>query len=376
MRQQIGFGARITNVGATLRSPLPQGMVILVLLACMLLLPLATTAQETDTPTTLTLTGTIRQGTADGPLIPPNLPLTLRVINQSGQELTTYEALSQADMSFSFPDIPRNDEFYYSISTDWAGLQQSTIPLLPVDIAGPIDFPLYELTDSLSQVVASRGNLRVEFEEINNLGVSMLLEVSYGNLGDRIVWANPNTEAAQSFYIELPVGALGPAPEEAPNTTQRYLALTESNGMPIPRIVDTQPLIPNWPNLLRVSFFLPYQDGAVVDIRFPVALTDMAIFMREDVVTLESDAFTLSEETQTTSGRLYNVYTQNQPLDPNQPMKFTLLGRPETSVAAPLTVSGSSGGSQTTLLLVGGAGVLIFLAIMAWLLVARQKQAA
>jgi hypothetical protein len=332
-------------------------------------------AQEAD-PAPFLLTGQLRQGTADGPPIPPNLPLTLRVLNQDGQEVANYSGLSQADSSFGFPDVLQNPDFYYVVSTEWAGLTQSSLPTRLADMEGPLDFPLYELTESLSQVIASMGNLRVDFEEINELGVSMLLEISYGNLGDRIVWASPNTDQAQSFRMELPVGALGVAPEEAPNsTTQRYRILNETNGLPIPTLIDTQPLIPNWPNLLRVSFFLPYDEGAVVDIRLPVALSDLTIFLRQDVVSLESELFTLSDQTQTTSGRSYQVYTQNQPFDPNQAIKFTLLGRPESSLAAPVTVSGSSGSSSTPILILGGLGGLILVLLLVWLFLARQNQA-
>ena len=118
-----------------------------------------------------------------------------------------------------------------------------------------VEFPLYELTDSLENVAASRGNLRIEFTDVNEIGVQMLLELSYGNVGDRIVMQDPNTAEAHSFTIELPIGARGIAPEAPPNETQRYQPITVDGNLDIPGIQDTQPLVPNWVNLMRVSFF-------------------------------------------------------------------------------------------------------------------------
>ena len=56
---------------------------------------------------------------------------------------------------------------------------------------------------------------------------------------------------------------------------------------------------------------MPYSDGAVIDMRFPFAVTDLSVFVREDTVSLVSDTHALSGRQETTSGNIYHVYNQD-----------------------------------------------------------------
>lgn len=323
------------------------------------------------------LEGTVIQGTADGTPLAADLPLRLQIISVEGAERHTFDTTADSAGKFSFASVPRYDDgSLYVVSTQWAGIQQTSIPMTFAEITPPFEFRVYEITSDLSNVVANRGNLRIEFTDVNQLGVQMLLELNYANLGDRIVLANPGTTQATAFTVELPVGAFGVAPEEAPGLVQRFVPIETINGLPIPGIRDTQPLVPELPNVMRVSFLVPYEDGAVIDMRFPFALADLALFVREDTVSIESDLLTLSTQTETSSGRVYYIYEQTTDLQPNAPFKFSILGEPTQTVRVPtVTTTTSEGDSSTAVVIVILlAALLVFFSVVIWVLRARLSQ--
>lgn len=336
----------------------------LILLFLSLFSPLAN-AQDT-----FQLNGKLIQGTPDGQPLTSSLPLRLKLLSADGEVLQTLSAASDSDGNFTFEAVPIDTEAFYVVTTFWAGIEQSSLPVKYEELGETLEFPLYELTESLADVVANRGNLRIEFTEVNAVGVQMLLELNYANLGQRIVLSNPNSPDAASFTIELPVGAFGIAPEQAPGSVQRFVPVEQ---VPIPGVRDTQPLVPNWPNVMRVSFFVPYQDGAVIDMRFPFAVADMGVFVREDTVQLESSLLALSEEKQTSSGRTYAVYTQIEPLDAGEPFKFTLLGQPTITTRPTAAPNEPSSSSIVLIVLVLGA-LIVFGGLMAWFIRSRQVE--
>lgn len=358
-------------------SLLGLGLLLLLSLAGPLYAQTPPSGNAGESSGTLSLSGRLIQGTADGPPLPAQIPLRLSIFSPEGALVESFNGISQADYSYTFPDLPRYEGHFYAISATWAGLEQSTLPFKPDELeaqGGVLDFPLYEVTDSLGGVLGSRGNLRVEFSETDTLGLLILMEVVYSNIGDRIVLANPNTPLAESFTLELPVGAYGLSFEEAPGPRQRYAEVAAVDGMPIPGIRDTQPLVPNWPHLMRASFFLPYEDGAVIDFRFPFPVTDFGVFVREDRVSLEGDLFQQTEQTETTSGKVYRLYIQTRPLEADEAFKFTLLGRPvETAAIEPNTTGGELGLGSLFI----GMGLMMLLVIgglVLWLVSTRRAR--
>lgn len=342
---------------------------------CLLGLMLLAGLRPVWAQTTFTVQGTIVQGTPDGTPLPETLPVQLRVFSADGTVRNTFTTTTDNALQFSFTDVPAlEDGSYYVLSSPWAGLEQTSLPRLYPEMTTPLEFPLYDVTDSLADVVAQRGNLRIEFTDVNQVGLQMLLELNYSNIGDRIVMSNLNTTEAGAFTIELPVGAFGIAPEEAPGAVQRYRPVSQIGSLPIPGVRDTQPLIPGWPNIMRLSFLVPYEDGAVIDMRFPFSVGDLSVFVREDTVGVESDLLALSERTETSSGRVYQVYNQTQPLEGGEPFKFTLVGTPTTTVRQVAT-SSSNGDSTTGILIAIVAGAFfLFLGLIGWLLWARRKE--
>jgi len=314
---------------------------------------------------TFALTGRVIQGTVDGSPLAEGYALQLLILGEDGGLIETRHSQSRPDGTFIFDGVPSNPAFFYAVTTQWAGIEQSSIPLKKEEIsaAGGVEFALFDVTDSLDNVVVSGGNLRVEFPPTGQLGVQILLELTYVNLGNRLIYS-----PAGALAIELPVGAFGTAMEETSSGTGRFTVVDSL----IPAIVDMQPLVPDVPYILRASFFVPYADGAVLDIRFPVAMNDLSIFIRDDRVELQSNLHTPADTQSTSSGNVYRVYDQTTPLLPGEPFKFTLLGNitPPPTLASQPT---SSSGTVLVALILGA--VLVFSGLMAWFVLARRTEA-
>lgn len=337
-------------------------ILFLILIFAMLVAVSSLASQET-----FSLEGELIQGTANADPLPGGLAVRLDILDEAGERVKSYQTVSGPDGTFRFEDVAQYDAHRYVLATNWAGIEQTTIPYLLMELPNPLFFTLYETTTSLQNVVASRGNLRIEFDTVSQVGLSVLLELRYGNVGDRIVYAEDG-----SLSIELPVGAFGIAPEEAPGAVQRYASLNEIEGLPIPAIRDTQPLLPGIPNVLRASFFVPYEDGAVIDMRFPIAVTDFGIFVREDTVSIQSDLLSLTDQQETSSGKTYFLYALQRPLAPDEGLIFTLQGEPiQLRVASASADSNADGAGSLLIILVLGIGT-IALAMILWFIRARQ----
>lgn len=312
---------------------------------------------------TFTLAGQLTQGTPNGSPLRENLPLLLKILDENGQEIGVKQTLAQNDFRFQFENLPANPQHFYVVTATWAGLEQTTPPLTLALLPASLDFPLYETTADLGDVVAYRGNVRLEFEEVNRLGLQVLVELSYTNLGDRIVW---NEALRHSLVMELPVGAFGFAAEvPSANAAQRYQFIDEVANLAIPAVKDTLPLLPNFPNVMRISFFVPYDDGAVIDMRLPLALDDFRLFMRAEQVQLTSADLQLTEETETSSGRVYQVYEQIVPFERNQPIQFTLLG---TSINSQPPLPPVNERGSNAVIFVGIVVAMIFSGVILWLI--------
>lgn len=315
-----------------------------------------------------TLDGVVIQGTTDGGALPTGLALTLSTISTEGEIADLQRTLSADDNTFTFENVAQQSDVRYVVTTTWAGIQQSTIPYLWEELPNPLELTLYDVTDSLSTVVASRGNIRLSFGEADSLGVQMLLEVTYGTVGDRIVYNQADPENPVSMWVELPVGAVGIAPQEAPGSVQRYATFNGRDGLPIPGIVDTQPLIPGLPNVLRASFFVPYDESAIIDLRFPIAITDMAVFLPQDTIELDSDLLDEREQQATTSGITYTLYEQTTPLSANEPFLFTLTGSPAPAESLLAGEDSTGTGAEAFIILFAVIMGCVLIGLMLWFL--------
>jgi|GEM_PF-6678166 len=345
--------------------------ILITVISILLVGILPTNAQNTDT---LDIQGTLIQGTVEGDPLPDALTVQLQVFDANGELSQTYQTISTAAQEFEFLAIPRDPDSIYAFSATWAGIEQTSLPYKVTDLENseiPIEFFLFDVTDNANDILGTIANLNISFNEVDELGARLVLELHYINLGDQIVY-NPNGE---TLAVELPVAALGIALEDSASR-DRFETVNRYNDAPIPAVLDTQPIVPRTNNALRVSFFVPYDNGAVIDMRFPVAFSGMELSVRQDGVVLQGEGLVIRDPIETSGGQVFDTYTLETPLNPETPLKFTMTGLAASSdraAAQRLTLEQESETSASLLITIGLGALLVFGGVMAWLFSLRRS---
>jgi len=158
---------------------------------------------------------------------------------------------------------------------------------------------------------------------------------------------------------------------------------------------DTWPLRPGQVHTVTIAYYLPYEDGAVIDQAFGYPIVDGAVLLPNDTVTLTSEQFDetgvwryrvaadgvrvteLAPDEKIDPDKDFSLVKEHlltKPLAADERLVFELVGRPTRTISV-MSASPSSSDSETDavplilaaagLLIIGAAGVL-------WL---RQRQA-
>jgi mono/diheme cytochrome c family protein len=349
-----------------------------------------------DTGETLTVRGRLLQGTADGDPIPPNLPLELRVFDAHSNQVGVYDTTTADDNSFEFDDVPRAAGHMYAILANYAGVAQSAqiAPIQGDEDDLSKDIMLYERTTDTSTIAITWALMQINYAPIEAHGVEVWLHLQMANTGDKIVTtdetAGPNNWFVSS-RLELPVNAFGIQPMQS-EKSQRYTVETVNN---IPVVKDTWPLRPGQVQTITIAYYLPYDDGAVVDQAFGYPVVDGAVLLPNDTVDFRSDQFDPQgiwccratgsgigfDELQPDETinpdkdfALLRAHTLLTPTGASDHLIFELIGRP-TRTIDPVTSRSSSSGSGTNplfiALLVAGVGMIGLAGAMWW----RQRDA-
>ncbi|MBZ0317360.1 MAG: hypothetical protein K8L91_13150 [Anaerolineae bacterium] len=324
---------------------------------------------------TLTIQGQLMVGSLDGSPILSGLSVDLQMVSVRDGLLQTQSIPTNADGTFAFVNVPRfGPEIFYTVSAVYAGLRQSTPPFSAndVDEQGTIELRLYETTDQLSKLEIAQATTQIDFTDLQQVGLKILLELQVFNLGDRIPYFANEVDPTRlvTFHFELPVGAYNIAPEGA-SGAQRFII---QEGV-IPVIYDTQPIFPGWPtpHVIRLSYFLPYEGSAIIDQIFPVPVRNFSVWVPENEIRVTGDLFERADDQQPEGSRLtYHVYQQKSPLPANENLKFTVEGVPEGATTAK-SDEDEQGGSALVALLVVLSSLIIGGAVGYWLWVSRRK---
>lgn len=331
--------------------------IVALLVVVMLLLPVTVTAQET-----FTINGQVVQGTIDSAPLPQNLPLQLVIIGPDNAVVQEFNTTAGPDYSFSFAEVPvMGEDHTYAVTTEYAGLPQVSLPV-PASEAAFIEFPLYETTTTINpaQMRILGGDMIIAFQNVEQIGVAVIFEMTVLNVGDRILYGEE-----PSFTFELPVGAYNIAPliEEGIQSRTQMLHFEAAN---IPLVHDQAPILPNVPHTISVSYFMPYELGAIIHQVFPVAVTNLTIWVPDGTVFVESEYHQKSEDTITNRGVIYVAYDQTESIEVDENnaanMIFSLGGLPPQSQRTSLNDSADDedgGISPVIFALVGGLFVLL-----------------
>lgn len=355
-----------------MRHRLRQGVYLVLLIGGLLGAAVAPTSAQQS----LTIQGQALVGSLNGTEIPANLSVQLQMVSVRDGLLQTQSVTANTDGTFTFANVPRfGPEIFYILSAVYAGLRQSTPPFSAEDVdeLGTIELRLYEITDQLDQVEISQATTQIDFSDVKRVGLKILLELQVFNLGDRIPqYPSADPTRLASLHFELPVGAYSIAPEGELGD-QRFII---QEGV-IPVIYDTQPIFPNWPapHVIRVSYFLPYEESAIIDQVFPVVIDSFSVWVPEDEIQVTGNQFERGEDQKPEGSRLtYHVYEQKVPLPANANLMFTLEGVPTLSATTKSDAS-EEGGAAWVALLVALSSLVIGGGIGYWVWASRRKTA-
>ena len=96
------------------------------------------------------ITGQVVNGT-DHSSIDAGLPVFLYSFNNMGQDVTTYESLTDASGIFVFDDVTLDNAVGYALGVDYGGMSYSVL-LAEEDLLEPISITIYEPTQDLSVI--------------------------------------------------------------------------------------------------------------------------------------------------------------------------------------------------------------------------------
>lgn len=349
-----------------------------------------------DQEETLTVQGRLMQGTAGGEAIPAGLPMQLYALDVHGNLAGVYESESGEGGAFTFENVARAVGNIYLVQVTYDGIAQGAqVPAINGDEETVTqDITVYERTTDTSTIAITWAQMLINYAPIEQFGLEVWLRLELANTGDRIVTldetAGPN-DWYVSVAIELPPNAFGIQPMQAEGS-QRYDVEVVNN---VPIVRDTWPLRPGQVHTVTIAYYLPYEDGAVIDQAFGYPIVDGAVLLPNDTVTLTSKQFDeagawryrvaaggvrvteLAPDEKIDPDKDFSLVKEHlltKPLAADERLVFELVGRPTRTISV-MSSSPSSSDSETDtvplilaaagLLIIGAAGVL-------WL---RQRQA-
>ena len=344
---------------------------------------------------TLVVRGRLVQGTAGGEALPVGLPMQLYVLDVHGNLAGTYETQSGEAGAFVFENVARAPGNIYLVQVTYDDIPQGAqIPAINGDEQTLTqDVTVYEHTTDPATVAITWAQVLINYAPIKQFGLEVWLRLELANTGDRIVTlperAGPNDWFA-SVAIELPPAAFGIQPMQTEGS-QRYDVQVE-NGVPVVR--DTWPLRPGQVHTITIAYYLPYEDGAVIDQAFSYPLVDGAVLLPNDTVTLRSAQFDetgawryrvsqggvrvteLAADEKIDPAKDFTLVKEHlltKPLAAGERLLFELVGRPTHTLTTTATPS-SSGGSNTNMVAVALAVAGAIALALAGVLWYRQRQ--
>ena len=353
----------------------------------------SSSSDESATPVavsgeTLTVQGQLLQGTTDGALIPAGLLVELYALDADGNLTGAYDTNSAADGTFSFANVTRaaNDVYLIQVTYDDVPQGVQINPIQGDETTLTQDVTLYERTTDTTDIAISWAQMLINFAPIEDFGLEVWLQLNIVNNTDKIVTSD-ETAGPNGWYVsatmQLPVGAFGIQPMQSDNSS-RYVVDTV-DGVPV--VKDTWPLRPGQVHSITLAYYLPYDNGAVIDQSFDYPVIDGAVLVPNDTVDFSSDQFdatgawryrvshggvrvtelqpdeSIDPDTDFTLVKMHELL---KPVSANGRIIFELAGRPTRTAAVIATTptlpsTSSSNNTNTLPLILGGAGIVLLL---------------
>lgn len=307
------------------------------------------------------LSGQVTNGTA-GASVPEGLPVFLRYGN-ANDGLQTAQMALDADQRYRFEDIPYNPDYAYAVVAVYNDRNFASRVLSGADVQSALDLPitLYELTEDPFSLSLIALDIQIEpfqqtlTEELSD-GLLFIQTLTYRNDSDRAF--SLSRQVAQGIYpsllIELPPGAV------VLSQDPRFIIAQEQYA-----VIDTAPILPGL-NSVQIAYFLPYSDGAVIDLPLNTPLKgEVRLTLAPKTLTVD-ESFSLIDN----SPPFANVYSASLDLPIDGTVRFTLSGSASLAPAANTAVA-----TESVLPVLLGVGFLVVVVVVIFVVVARRQSA-
>jgi mono/diheme cytochrome c family protein len=224
----------------------------------------ATPAPETtDLPiptfTTVDFFGTVSHGT-----VGKTVPLALHVQLRYGNETIGVQVLDtivDANNQFRFTGVPYDVSYEYFASATYQerGFLSRLVGGRRMQTSNEMNIVLYDTIPERSAVTMTSVDFQIDYLSVPDLGTGLVINQTNGyfNSTDRMFILRPEgSEYSVSLLMQMPIGATILNSPEDPRFIQAQAEYA---------LIDLQPVYPGQ-HIISASYFLPYQDGRVIDI--------------------------------------------------------------------------------------------------------------
>lgn len=313
-------------------------------------------SSSSDSPAAVdgTLQVTLTNGTVGGE-VPQSGDVDLFVLDQQFSPIDNLTG-SIEDGAVRFDDLTLSPDQFYVAAYNHRDRQFFSEPRTAMAMGDDnvlnIPLQIYELTEDPAVIEIER--MVVQASAIGD-GLQVAEVVFFENTSDRLFTSsqalNEQGTVFGSTVLSLPPGAVvaGFGGDE-----RRYVVSEEDFA-----VIDTQPVEPGTGHTMQVVYFLPYEDGAIIEHQLNYNLNGSArLLLRPDTLSMTSDQLELLGE-QTLGENVYTEYGADITLNAGNTLRYELSGR---------AVNVASGGSFQWLPmllfvlsgLTGGAAAVLF----------------
>ena len=311
-------------------------------------------------PEAVTIQGHVSNGTTDAG-VPEGAILTLHMFDPPDFVETTLETALDADGGYQFDAVPYVDGRAYLLSLQYQGVFFSSTVYSLTDTANPVldtGIEIFEVSNDPATVSINSGVMRVTF---GDLGMEVIEVLSVDNASDRLFLTEEHVNENQRIALRfpLPPGASGVGFE--PGMEGRRFVVSDDGGT----VYDTQPVRPGSQDIF-MSFFIPYDDGAIIDQVFEYPFQGAFHLLVEDgPVRVESGPFEGDSQSVDMGGQAFQAYVAQIDHQAGEVLSFTVSGQPGDAAAATAASGGGLSPVVIALLVAGlilvGAGGFMFL---------------
>lgn len=311
----------------------------------------ASSAAQSAPPSIGAITGVLTNGTADG-TIPTAQTLTLHVVDASAND-QTQDAVSNADGSYRFDNVPFNADYQYAITTQYHDVTfvSDVVSVNPAQPELALPIAIYEGGADVSAIVIDGITAQVSVQD--NV-LEMIQIVSFANMSDRVFYASDNATNGGSVGVHVPQGA-----SLAGSVNTNYQLNADSS-----EVFETRPILPGQSRIMHLTFQMPYTTTANITqvIDYPLS-GNVDVILASGGLTLTSDSLP-SQGPVNFSGMTMQSYGETLQQPAGSTFSFRIDGSPVNASSTTTTAQAASANPVAYFLIGAGVMALVLAAIL------------